>query len=233
MILNTKSIMRKWIYLKSDNLADALALVTILKDTEEHFCIVRQSHSSFLFKELPNVTIDFYKKGDDLIEINPILESSWTKKCIYLSKILGLEVKDKYEPHNDFKTSDLVQESLLQKKYGLLYLFPTLQWNIDLILIDQMVRKFEQQQLELVSGGSHIMPCINGTKDYRQILDIGMIGKLKDNISFIITSETFMSTIGEAFGIKVFVLSYNDGLRLNNHPVNDSNQMVNFIMSNI
>lgn len=233
MIRNTNGIMKKWIYLKSNNLADALALATVLKDTEEQFYVVRQSFSSSMFKGLANVTVDFYKKEDELIEICPIMESSWRNKCVFLSNVLGLEIKDEYEPYNIFNTQVSVQKSLLQRKYALLYLFPNTLYNIDLILIDQVVRTFEHQQLEFVSAGSGIIPCINGTKDYRQIVDIAMIEKIKDNIAFIITSENFMSTIGEAFGIKVFVLSYNEGLTLNDYPVDNSSQIVNLIMSNI
>ena len=49
-----------WIYLKSDNPADALALATVISYSNDSYGIVRRTVNSFFFKGLKNVTIDFY-----------------------------------------------------------------------------------------------------------------------------------------------------------------------------
>lgn len=233
MTLNTFNIMRKWIYLKSYNPADALALATVLASTSDNFYIVRQSFCTFIFKNLANVTIDYYTNGEELIVINQIESKYWLEKCIYISETIGIASQDEYIPYEGFIEHSPYLDSILQQEYALLYLFPNPYWNIDLILIDKVTKNFNQQKVDFISGGSIILPCINGTKDLREIINISKIAKFRKNIRFILTTEDYITTIGEAFGIKVFIISEDNGIRLNGYPIYDANQIVNFILSNL
>ena len=59
----------KWIYLKSNNLADALALATVLFHSGLEYHIVRRSCMSPFFSNMDNVHIGFYDvhlaRGDE------------------------------------------------------------------------------------------------------------------------------------------------------------------------
>ena len=56
----------KWIYLKSNNLADALALATVLFHSGLEYHIVRRSCMSPFFSNMDNVHIGFYDKNYDI-----------------------------------------------------------------------------------------------------------------------------------------------------------------------
>ena len=148
MTLNTFNIMRKWIYLKSYNPADALALATVLASTSDNFYIVRQSFCTFIFKNLANVTIDYYTNGEELIVINQIESKYWLEKCIYISETIGIASQDEYIPYEGFIEHSPYLDSILQQEYALLYLFPNPYWNIDLILIDKVTKNFNQQKVD-------------------------------------------------------------------------------------
>ena len=227
--------MKKWIYLNSDDLADALALVTVLSNSKDNFNIVRKSVYTPIFQGLDNVSIGFYDREDELIKINSISAHSWQEKCIEVSNILGVSIKEKYEPYLGFvKETPYLDNSIGNlNEFSILYLFPNLTCEIDLVLIDKLVRILEQQDLKFISAGSSIIPCIHGTKDYRGIVDINMVGKWKKQIKFILTTEKSMIALCEALDIKVFVLSFNEGITINRYPVNDANQIANYILSNI
>lgn len=66
--------MNTWIYLKSDNPADALALATVLSNTNKNFNVVRRSINSFVYDGLDNVNVDFYSnlEEDNLLVIDSI-----------------------------------------------------------------------------------------------------------------------------------------------------------------
>ena len=70
--------MTTWIYLKSDNPADALALATVLYNTNKCYNVVRRSINSFVYSGLDNVNVDFYynSKEDNLLVIDSIPNNS-------------------------------------------------------------------------------------------------------------------------------------------------------------
>lgn len=235
MTKNMKTDMNTWVYLKSDNIADALALATIISYSSETFFIVRRSMYAYVFNGLNNVVMDFFPNTADvtLITIDELPTDSWHRKCELLSEKMGLPNKSVYIPYDGF----VKHSSELERIWGeqckiLLYFFPHPDQKLDLIIIDEVVRIFEKKGLFSVSGGTNIMPCIRNTQDLRQLIDIAVICSLKNKISFILTSEIQLKTIGEAIGIKTYVISDINGLAIDNIAMTNANQIANFIETN-
>ena len=228
--------MNTWIYLKSDNPADALALATVLSNTNKCYNVVRRSINSFVYSGLDNVNVDFYSnsKEDNLLVIDSIPNKSWQGKCKIIADILGLVVEKQYSPY----LGCLIKYPEIEKMMGkeksiLLYLFPHPDQKLNLMVIDQLTKIFELKGTNAISGGTNAMPCIRGTKDLRQIMDIPILCSMKDKIEFVLTSEESIKTIGEALGLKVYVVSDVSGLTIDNIEVSDANQMANYIMMNL
>lgn len=226
-----------WVYLKSDKPADALALATVISYSNDSFGIVRRTINSFFFKGLKNVTIDFYShlEDDNLIIIEDDDTDSWLTKCNRIVKKLDTNVfsPEKWYPYLGFT----IKNENIIKQWGevnrmLLYLFPHPDQKLDLMIVDQLVRQFEQKGVKSVSGGTTILPCINGTMDFRQLIDLSVLLSIKDRIYFMLTTEWSLKVLGEAVGIKVYVISQVSELLLNDNPMLDANQMVNYITKN-
>ena len=135
--------MNKWIYLKSNCPADALALSSVIATSGECFNIVRRSYISPFFKGLDNIVVDFYTPDEDseLIIIEDTDTDSWKQKCDIVASLLGIETKGGcYEPYCGFvKHIDVIERRLDSERFGLLYLYPHPDQNLDLILIDNLV----------------------------------------------------------------------------------------------
>lgn len=235
MIQNTKTNMNTWIYLKSDNIADALALATIISYSSETFFIVRRSMYAYVFYGLNNVVMDFFPNTANvsLITIDEIPTDSWHRKCEIITEKIGLPSRSEYPPYDGFaKHSFDIEKVWGEQCKVLLYLFPHPDQKLDLIIIDEIVRIFERKGLSSVSGGTNIMPCIRNTIDLRQLINMAVICSIKNKISFILTSEIQLKTIGEAFGIKTYVISDIEGLAIDNVSMNNANQIANYIETN-
>ena len=224
-----------WIYLKSDNPADALALATVISHSNDSYGIVRRTVNSFFFKGLKNVTIDFYTdcEGNNLTVIHEIVVDSWFAKCDILAEKLKIKIPRESEPYLGFCSNN----TSIVKQWGddkniLLYLFPHPDQKIDLMIVDLLVRQFEQKGIKSVSGGTIVLPCIKGTKDLRQLIDLSVLCSIKDKICFILTTEKSIKALGEALGINVYVISHISELMLDDIPMSDSNQMANYIVKN-
>lgn len=227
--------MRTWIYLKSDNPADALALSSVISHSTDNFYIVRRSVNTFFFNGQNNITVDYYPntENDQLVSFDEIPIDSWQGKCKFFSENLNITTFNSHEPYLGF--SNLTME--LSKAWGdtnqiLLYLFPHPDQKLDLMVIDELVRIYEKKGLSAVSGGTNIMPCIKNTKDLRQLISISEICELKDRIAFILTSEMSLKTIGEALGLSVYVISDINELTIDGMAINDANQAANYIEKN-
>lgn len=224
-----------WIYLKSDNPADALALATVISFSNDSYGIVRRTVNSFFFKGLKNVTIDFYTDCEDnnLTVINEISTESWFAKCDIIAEKLNVKVPRESDPYIGFCANN----TSIVKQWGddkniLLYLFPHPDQKIDLMIVDLIVRQFEQKGIKSVSGGTIILPCIKGTKDFRQLIDLSVLCSIKNKIYFILTTEKSIKALGEALGVNVYVISHISELMLDDMPMSDANQMANYIFKN-
>lgn len=222
----------RWIYLKSNNPADALAMASVLAKAEEKIGIVRRSVFSPLFSSLQNVEIDFYKpdKENLLIEIDQINSDLWDQKCTSIASKLGIKIDD----IERIIPIGISTNSAFERLWGnspkcLLYFYPHPDQHLDLMIIDKVVRILEEQGINSVSGGSISMPCIRGTQDMRNIINIPTLISLKDKISFVITSEKFIHTICQAINIKCFVIKDNDGLTINEIKISEPSQITNYI----
>ena len=227
--------MNTWIYLKSNNPADVLALATVMSGTTKTFCVVRRSIYSFTLEGLSNIRIGYYPntEEDELLIFDTIYSDSWQEKCSIMAKQLGLAAKEHYSPYLGFtKQFTEIEEIMENNKSILLYLFPHPNQKLDLMAIEQLVKLFEQKGVKSISGGTNIMPCIRGTKDLRQIIDLSVICSIKNKIEFILTSEESMRAIGEALNLKVYVISDIEGLTIDGRPISDANQMANYITMN-
>ena len=96
--------MKTWIHLKSDNLADALALATILRESDKSFHIVRRSFNAYVFAGLNNVILDYYEKSEDceIIVIDEISTDIWQEKCNNIATKIGVITKGKHVPYLGF-----------------------------------------------------------------------------------------------------------------------------------
>lgn len=224
--------MDKWIFLKSDNPADAFALATVLHEVEDTFYIVRRSVNSAVFEGLGNVKIGYYSNNNEsqLFIIESIVSDSWQAKCDTISNQLHIETKSHYIPYLGFiKKNEEIDEMIRGDKNVLLYLFPHIDQKLDLLIIDKLVKLLDNRGYKFISGGSSIMPCIKGTKDLRELINFQLLCGIIDKIDFVVTSETFVKTIGEAINIKVYVLSDYSGMTIDNQAINDANEMANYI----
>ena len=224
-----------WIYLKSDKPADALALATVISFSNDSFGIVRRTVNSFFFKGLKSVVIDFYTDSEknNLIVINEVSTDSWSSKCEILSERLNIKIPREIKPYLGFCANN----TGIVKQWGntqriLLYLFPHPNQKIDLMIVDLLVRQFEQKGIKSVSGGTAVLPCIKGTKDFRQLIDLSVLCSILDKISFILTTENSIKALGEALGVNVHVISHVSELMLDDIPMSDANQMANYIVKN-
>lgn len=226
--------MDKWVYLQGDNLADALALVSVLRNNEE-FHIVRRSCFSPIFSTKCNYGLKpfCHSESAELINIKPIESDSWKDKCDDIASQLGVKLSS-YEVSLNFEKEANALLDYCKDPFGLLYLFPSSDQPIELIEIDKLVRELESLGIKFISGGTNLIPCIKRTKDLRQLFTAATICQLRKIISFIITSEKYMLTIGEAIGLKVFYISQtNLQLSVNNEPVSDYLQIANYIKAQL
>lgn len=232
MIRNMKTDINNWLYLKSDNPADALALATVISYSSDFYNIVRRTVNAYFYSGLKNVTIDFFSntEQDNLIVIEEINNDSWQEKCDILAHQLNISIPNKCLPYLGFSVdcSNII-EQWGEDKCVLLYLLPHPDQKLDLMVVDQIVRLFERKGIKSVSGGALFMPCIKGTRDFRQLINLSLLCNIKDLINFILTTENFMKTIGEALGINVYVISHVLNLMIDGIPMEDANQIVNYI----
>ena len=228
--------MSKWIYLKSNNPADALALASVIATSDTNFNIVRRSNASKFFKGMENVVVDFYVPGEEseMTVIEDIDSDSWKQKCDTIASILGLEVNADYKPYDGFvrHIAD-VEKRVEENSTCLLYLFPHPDQHLDLLLVDHLVRLLEFQGIKSVSGGTYMIPCIKGTADLRQIIDYDVLCAVLPKLNFVITSENSVAALCEAYGKKAFVISHIDGLTFDGLHMMDANQILNYINQKI
>ena len=224
--------MNKWIYLKSHNPADALALASVIAISEANFIIIRRSFASIFFNGLENVIIDFYEQSEEseIAIIDEIDSDSWKQKCDTIASILGLKVNIDYKPYDGFirQISD-VDKLIDGNNTCLLYFFPHPNQHLDLLMIDLLTRLLKQQGVKTVSGGSNILPCIKGTADLRQVIDYDVLCAILPKLKFIITTEKQISTICEAFGKIAFVVSQIDCFTVDGLKMADENQVINYM----
>ena len=224
--------MSKWIYLKSNCPADALALCSVIATSKKTFNIVRKSIVSQFFVGLDNVIIDFYNptKDSELIVIEEIESDSWKQKYDTIASLLGIKDQDNYELYCGFvKHIEEIEKKLETERFGLLYLYPHPDQNIDLILVDNLVRLLEFQGIKSISGGTFMLPCIKGSYDLREVIDLRVLCAILPKLHFVVTTEKSIATICEAFGINAFVISHVDKLTVNGLSMTDANQIFNYI----
>jgi hypothetical protein len=225
--------MNKWIYIKSNNPADALALSSVIATSEKSFNIVRRSYVSLFLRGLNNVVIDFYTPVDDsnLLVIEEIESDSWNLKYDTIASLLEIETKGSYDPYCGFAKHIVdIERRLEAESLGLLYLFPHPDQNLDLVLIDNLARLLESHGIKSISGGTCMLPCIKGTFDLRGIVDFAVLCALLPKIQFVITTEKSVATICEAFNKKGFVVSNIDKLTVDGISMMDANQILNYII---
>lgn len=224
--------MDNWIYLKSNNPADALALSTVLASTDKRFYLVRRSNISMFFVGLDNVVVDFYSSsfGGEILNIDEIDEISWIEKCNKIASFLDVELDGNYSPYCGFiEPNNIIIDRIGQRSNALLYLFPTVDQVVDLMILDSLVRLAKQQGVGVISGGTTLLPNIRGTLDLRQIVDVSVLCSILPNLLYVVTTEEFVVTLGEAFNVKVFLLTQGDGLFINGERMNNANQILNYI----
>lgn len=224
--------MDKWIYLKSNNPADALALASVIATSDANFNVVRRSCISKFFKGLENVLVDFYLPSgeSELIIIDEIDSDSWKHKCDTIASILSLDVNTDYKPYDGFiRHIAYVEKRIEGENTCLLYLFPLPEQKFDLLLIDRLVKLLDVQGVKSISGGTYVIPCIKNTVDMRQVIDHDVLCAILPKLKFVITSEESVVSICEAFGKKAFVASQIDSLIVDGLTMIDANQFVNYI----
>lgn len=224
--------MKKWVYLKSNNPADALALASVIATSNANFNIVRKSYASKFFKDLENVLVDYYEPSEDteISIVEEIDSDSWKQKCDTIASILGLGGNKNYKPYEGFiRHIPDVEKRIARNNSCLLYLFPHPDQNLDLLMIEHLVRLFERQGVKCISGGTYIIPCIKGTMDLRQVIDHDVLCAILPKLKFIITSEKSVASICEAFGKKAFVVSQINGFTIDGINMSDANQIINYI----
>ncbi len=222
------------IYLKSNNWSDALALASVLACENSNFKIVRKSDFASIFNCLPNVSFDYHKQGDNLITIEHIEGDSWHQKCMEFCDILGLEKKKEIKP---FLPPTLIPAGVKRicqhTLICLLYLFPHPEDDIDLMMIDSVAKYLQSKNYTVISGGSHMLPCIKGTKDLRQVIDLPTLCAIKDSLSVVITTEQEIVTICDALAITSFVVSGCGPFSIDGITMSDSNQIINYISTKL
>ena len=224
--------MNKCIYLKSDCPADALALSSVIATSGECYKIVRRSNTSQFFKGLDNVVIDFYTptENSELIVIEETDTDSWKQKYDTMASLLGVENKGGYEPYCGFaKHICDIEKRLESERLGLLYLYPHPDQNLDLILIDNLVRLLEVQGIKSISGGTFMLPCIKGSLDLRGVIDFAVLCAILPSLQLVITTEKSVATICEAFNKNAVVISHIDRLTVDGLNMADANQILNYI----
>ena len=222
----------KWILLKSNNPADALALATVISKNDCYFGIVRRSNITQFFTGLEKVSISFYVPDDEseLVTIEEIETDSWKKKCDIIASQLLLGSISDYSPYSGFeKHIEEIEKYFVSTNNCLLYLLPIPDQNLDLILIDQLVRLMEQQGVRSVSGGSFFYPCIKGTLDLRQTISFSVLCGIMPLISFVITTDRAIASICEAYNKKGFVISQGESMTIDGQILQDANQVLNYI----
>lgn len=225
--------MDKFILLRGENIADALALATVIQDLKDYHVIRRSVFAPvfYKFRNVDEVKYTFSKK-DALIVINPIETDKWEEKCDYIASLLGVK-NYSYIPYVDFIEDAFSMSKYLYDRFCLLYFCPNKQQNIDLVLVDSLVRQMKKNGINSVSGGDKFLPCIKDTMDFRGLFNLPAIIKYKSQISLIITSEIPLYTLGQALGIKTFLISTTDKMMINNCVINDVSEMLNFISVNL
>lgn len=224
--------MSKWIYLKSNSPADALALSSVIASSDECFNIVRRSNSSQFFKNLDNIVVDFYNSTEDseLIVIEETETDSWKQKYDIIASHLGIVTNGDYKPYcGFFKHIGDIEKRLASECFELLYLYPHHDQNLDLILVDNLVRLLENQGIRSITGGSFMLPCIKGSLDLRGVIDFAVLCAMMPKLQFVITTERSVATICEAFSTSAFVISHINRLMVDGLNMTDANQIINYI----
>lgn len=228
MIQNTMN--KKWIYLKSNNITDALALATVLSYTSEQFNIVRRAYYTEILKSLPNVNISFYtpSEGSSLITIQASSNLCFKEICASYFNLLGINIPENYKCYDGFlKHNEQISRILEESSYGLFYILPDNQ--IDLFFYDNIARVYEQHNVKFISGGTLMLPCIKGTIDLRDLLSIPTLFSIKHNIKFLITNVHDIANACKAYDIQAYEITMDEHIKIESQIVNNPQEIVNFI----
>lgn len=222
----------KSIYLKSKRVSDALALATVIAQSEENFHIIRKSIATEVLHGLQNVKIDYYKQidGEEPIVIEAVKSDRWESKCNKIANLLHISMPISYTPYGGFvKRNDAIDNLLSKDEYILFHLYPHFDQNLDLMMVDRLSKLFLEKGISTISGGSEFLPLIKGTLDFRSLIGINEIFAIKDKIKFLLTSEIDDISIGEALSIPTFIISSIDKLTINGMELSDPYQIFNYI----
>ena len=228
--------MNKWIYIKSDRIIDAYAVASVLYDVSDtEFILVRRTKFAKLFKNHPHICMSgFYEKDEDsqLITIDSAdIEDFKVLKCQIATK-LGVENHDigsMYIPDMleviDFSLADIF-----------LMFSDDAQEPLNLDFIDIAVNVFKARQLFAISAGTMTIPCIRGSKDYRELITweyLPLIA-IRNKTALIITNESEYATLCTAIGLGYILLENKNGIMYaNNQALNHPNELINLINQQI
>lgn len=228
--------MNKWIYIKSDRIIDAYAVASVLHDVSDtEFFLVRRTRYAKLFKKHPHVCMSgFYKNDADsqLITIDSTnVEDFKVLKC-QIAKKLGVENLDTgsmYIPD--------IPEVLDFYLANIFLLFSDrTQEPLNLNFIDMAVNVFKARQIFAISTGTMTIPCIRGSKDYRELITweyLPLIA-IHNKSALIITNESDYAALCVAIGLNYILLENKNGIMYaNNQALNHPNELINLINQQI
>ena len=173
----------KWIDFKSRSAVNMLALATVLYNSKEQYGVVRHSCLTPFLIGLEHITIDYYPNDDqDLVVIDDFQFENWELICNHIANLLQIKI----ETLNPFcgNGQDVKLKELLGEKMVLLYLFPHKNQQLDLMIVDQVVKLFANRgvnSIPTISGGSMLLPCIKGTKDLRGVISAQTLLSIREN----------------------------------------------------
>ena len=200
--------MNKWLYIKSDNKADAFALASVLLTSTDKFNMVRKSNYTHLFVEHSQIeTIGFPHTEDTICYFEPIESDNFQTKCKQIAEILKLSITENYSPYIPNEDIFDLPKWILDKKCIVLnLLFFHENHIVDIMQIDALVSNLFNYNITTVSAGEMNIPHIRKTVDLRGIPIFHLLKLLKGKISIVITNENSWVTICDSLNIPTIFL---------------------------
>lgn len=209
-----EEIKTKWIYIvkSNENIFNliCLALASVVKEYEEKFHIVKANGISKYFHGLKNVEIGSPMKDRSEIFYLKIPEYlNFCEICEEIETQLNFPIKKKITPYTGFiKPNKSIMRLIEDKKNIVVFSYFSIinEMTFDFKNLGDLLYK---EGYFPICIGSRNEKLIKGTFDLRELADIDEILKIRNKISFIITSNPFVKDIALLFGLKVILLNSN------------------------
>ena len=216
--------MSKWIYIKSDRLIDAYAVVALLQKSGEDYSVVRRARFAPLFRTLlPNTKWDFYPAGenDELITIEPTEACTIAESIEIITKQLDLLCECTLDQ------IELISPDVNVDINFCLMLTPE-EHEMPLQLIDLSINNILQKGYVGACAAHTPLPCIRGCKDYRCVINWLHIPVLVEKGVAIITNNKDIGQLAKSFDGETVILSHSNDITCANgvnvdHPITLTN----------